>query len=112
MRNVRRISPFHILVAVMLAVGVGATTAIFSVVNGVLLRPLPFPDPQQLVLVGESIPHRPQLSARFHFFDTPSAFTAWRSQATDFQAMAAMQSKSFTLAGHGAPRVLDGVQVT
>ncbi len=108
----RRISAFHVLAVAMLAVGVGATTAIFSVVNGVLLRPLPFPDPQQLVLVGESVPNRPQQSAQFHFFDTPSAFTAWQSQATDFQAMAALQSTSFTLAGHGAPRVLDGVRVT
>jgi putative ABC transport system permease protein len=112
MRNVRRISPFHILVAVMLAVGVGATTAIFSVVNGVLLRPLPFPDPQQLVLVGERSPQLPQASQQFQFFDTPSAILAWREQASDFRAMAALQRASFTLAVQGAPRALDGVAVT
>src|SRR5512146_2114727 len=101
MRNVRRISPFHILVAVMLAVGVGATTAIFSVVNGVLLRPLPFPDPQQLVLVGERSPQLPQASQQFQFFDTRSAILAWREQASDFRAMAALQRASFTLAVQG-----------
>jgi predicted permease len=112
MTMARRISAFHILVALMLAIGVGATTAIFSVVNGVLLRPLPFPDPQQLVLVGEQSPQLQQASQQFQFFDTPSAILAWREQASDFQAMAALQSTSFTLAGRGEPRVLDGVRVT
>ena len=112
MRNLRRISAFHILVVVMLAIGVGATTAIFSVVNGVLLRPLPVPHPQQLVLVGERVPQIPQASQKFQFFDTPSAFRAWQERASDFQAMAALQSTSFTLAGQGAPQLLDGVRVT
>src|SRR5512140_3475143 len=111
----RRISAFHVLVVVMLAVGVGSTTAIFSVVNGVLLRPLPFPDPQQLVLVGEQSPQLAQASHQFQFFDTPSAYLAWREQATDFQTLAALQATSFTLAGQegaGKPRVLDGARVT
>ena len=108
----RRISAFHVLVVVMLAVGVGATTAIFSVVNGVLLRPLPFPDPQQLVLVGEQSPQLQSASQQFQFFDTPAAIAAWREQASDFQAMAALQNTSFTLAGQGEPRVLHGVRVT
>ncbi len=112
MQYLRRISPFHILMVIMLAVGVGATTAIFSVVNGVLLRPLPFPDPQQLVLLGERSPQAPQISQKFQLFDTPSAFLAWREQASEFEAMAALQSTSFTLAGQGAPQVLDGVRVT
>ncbi len=112
MVNLRRIAAFHILVALMLAVGVGATTAIFSVVNGVLLRPLPFPDPQQLVLVGEQSPQLPPASQKFQFFDTPSAIFAWREHASDFRAMAALQGATFTLAGQGAPRVLDGVRVT
>jgi len=109
---VRRISAFHVLVVLMMAVGVGATTAIFSVVNGVLLRPLPFPDPRQLVLVGEWAPQLPQESQKFLLLDTPSAVLAWREQATDFQAMAALQSASLTLVGQGAPRVLDGARVT
>ena len=112
MANLRRISAFHILMVVMLAVGVGATTAIFSVVNGVLLRPLPFPDPRQLVLVGEQSPQIPQGSEKFQFLDTPSAYFAWRERASDFQAMAALQGTSFTLAGQGEPQVLDGVRVT
>ncbi|HKI93969.1 MAG TPA: ABC transporter permease, partial [Gemmatimonadales bacterium] len=112
MRISRRISAVHVLVVVMLAVGVGATTAIYSVVNGVLLRPLPFPQPEQLVLVGERSPQLARAGQNFRFFDTPSAVLAWREHATQFQAMAALQSTSFTLTGAGAPRVLSGVRVT
>lgn len=111
MRSLRRLSPFHLLVVGMLAVGVGASTAIFSLVNGVLLLPLPFPDPQQLMLVGERAPQIPG-SDRLAFIDTPSAFLAWQAQASDFQTLAALQMTSFTLTGEGQPRVLDGVRVT
>ncbi len=112
MRNVHRISAFHVLVVFMLAVGVGATTAIFSVVNGVLLRPLAFPHPQQLVLVGERSPQLQQAAQNFRFFDTPSAVLAWREQATDLQGVAALQRASFTLDQQGRPQALDGASVT
>lgn len=111
MRSLHRLSRFHLLVVVLLAVGVGASTAIFSLINGVLLLPLPFPDPQQLVLVGERAPQIAG-SDNFAFFNTPSAYLAWQSQASDFQAIAALQNTSFTLTGSGEPRVLDGVRVT
>lgn len=111
MRSLHRLPPFHVLVVGMLAVGIGASTAIFSLVNGVLLQPLPFPDPQQLMLVSESAPQMPGFN-RLAFFNTPSAFVAWQAQATDFQALAAVQGTSFTLTGEGEPRVLDGVRVT
>ena len=95
----------------MLALGVGATTAIFSVVDGVMLRPLPFPDPGQLVLVGERMPSIPSFD-RFAYFDTPAAFFAWQHRATDFSGLAALQGNSFTLAGSGRPRLLHGARVT
>jgi putative ABC transport system permease protein len=95
----------------MLALGVGATTAMFSVVNGVLLQPLDFHDPGQLVLVGERAPQIPGFD-KFPFFDTPSAFLAWRREATDFSGLAALQSSIFTLAGTGQPRLLHGARVS
>jgi len=110
-RTLLRGPGFTLVAVATLALGIGATTAIFSVLNGVLLRPLPFPDPQQLVLVGERAPQIPG-AEKMRFFDTPSAIQAWREQATDFQAMAALQSTSLTLTGQGTPRVLDGVRVT
>ncbi len=111
MHTRRRVAAFHVLVVLMLAIGVGATTAIFSVVNGVLLRPLPVRDPGQLVLVGERAPQIPG-SDKFAFFDTPSAFLTWQKEDTDFQGMAALQGTSFTVTGQDVPRVLNGVRVT
>ncbi|MDE3155267.1 MAG: ABC transporter permease [Acidobacteriota bacterium] len=107
----RRGGSFVWMAVAMLALGVGATTAIFSVVNGVMLRPLPFRDPGQLVLVGERVPSIPGFD-QFAYFDTPSAFFAWQKRATDFTGLAALQGNSFTLAGNGRPRQLHGARVT
>ncbi|HET9217799.1 MAG TPA: hypothetical protein VFR18_12520 [Terriglobia bacterium] len=63
-------------VLLLLALGVGATTAMFSVVNGVLLRPLALPDPGQLMLIGERIPEMPQ-TAGLEWFVNLAAFSAW-----------------------------------
>jgi len=95
----------------MLALGIGATTAMFSIVHGVLLQPLDFQDPGQLVLVGERVPQIPG-SEKFLYFDTPAAFFAWRRQATDFSGLSALQGSSFTLTGTGEPRLLHGARVT
>src|SRR6478672_4827006 len=111
LRLLRRGGAFPWAVLAMLALGVGATTAMFSVVQGVLLKPLNFPDPEQLVLVGERVPQIPG-SEKFVYFDTPSAFFAWRRQATDFSGLSALQGSSFTLAGAGEPRLLHGARVT
>jgi predicted permease len=102
---------FPWVVIVMLALGVGATTAMFSVVNGVLLQPLDIHDPGQLVLVGERVPQLPGFD-KFPFIDTPSAFLAWRREASDFSGLAATQGSSFTLAGSGRPRLLHGARVS
>ena len=95
----------------MLGLGIGATTAMFSIVHGILLEPLDFRDPEQLVLVGERVPEIPD-SEKFLYFDTPSAFFAWRKQAADFVGLSAIQSSSFTLTGAGEPRLLHGARVS
>ncbi len=107
----RRRGSFPWIVIAMLGLGVGATTAMFSVVNGVLLQPLDFRDPGQLVLVGERVPQVAG-SDKFPFIDTPSAFLAWQREATDFSGLAAIQSSSFTLTGAGRPHLLHGARVT
>jgi predicted permease len=107
----RRKRSFPWIAIAMLALGVGATTAMFSVVNGVLLQPLSFHDPGQLVLVGERAPQLPGLD-KFPFISTPSAFLAWRREASDFSGLAAIQPASFTLAGAGRPRLLHGARVS
>jgi putative ABC transport system permease protein len=110
LQGLRRGRGFTAAVLVLLALGVGATTAIFSVVSGVLLRPLALPDPGQLVLIGERIPEMAQ-TAGLAWFDTPPAFLAWR-QATDFIGMSVIMSSRLPVMGAGEPRLLHGVKTS
>jgi predicted permease len=103
---------FALFVVLTLAMGIGATTAMFSVINGVLLRPLALPDPGQLVLVGESIPQMPAQSAKLAYIVNPVAYRAWRDHATDFSGLALLHSASFILANAGLPQLLHGANIT
>ncbi len=99
---------FTAVAVIALALGIGANSAIFSVVNTVLLRPLPYTNPDQLVMVWENATHLgfPK--------NTPSAanFLDWQRQNTVFQSMAAMAQRSFNLTGVGEPERLDGRRVS
>ena len=102
-------NPAFTLVAVIaLALGIGANTAIFSVVNTVLLRPLPYKDPDRLVMVWED--------STKHGYprDTPTAanFIDWRDQNHVFEGMAALIDASFNLTGTGDPERLEGSRVS
>ena len=102
-------SPGFTLIAVCaLALGIGANTAIFSVVNAVLLRPLPFKNPQQLVMVWENAAHLgfPKNTP------SPANFLDWQKQSSVFAGMAAMIERSFNLTGVGEPERLDGRRVS
>jgi putative ABC transport system permease protein len=99
---------FTIIAVIAVALGIGANSAIFSVVNAVLLRPLPFKNPEQLVMVWENATHLgfPK--------NTPSPlnFLDWQRQNTVFTGMAAMAERSFNLTGVGEPERLDGRRVS
>ncbi|HTF23239.1 MAG TPA: ABC transporter permease [Candidatus Limnocylindria bacterium] len=89
-------SPGFTAVAILtLALGIGANTALFSVVNGVLLNPLPYPDPEQLVTLHESKPNFEAGSISF-----PN-FRDWRKQNTTFSMMGVSRGYSFNLTGAG-----------
>jgi len=98
---------FTIVALIALALGIGANTAIFSVVNTVLLRPLPYKDPQRLVMVWEDA------SKHGYPRDTPAAanFVDWRDQSTVFEGMAAIADESFNLIGTGEPERIEGRRV-
>ncbi|HKH49569.1 MAG TPA: ABC transporter permease [Thermoanaerobaculia bacterium] len=102
-------SPATSVVALLtLALGIGANTAIFSVVNGVLLQPLPYPDPGELVIVLESNPGLgfPRFSV------APPNFDDWRRQNQVFGSMAAVSQGRFNLTGGERPEAVAGAQVT
>ncbi|HVE78695.1 MAG TPA: ABC transporter permease [Gemmatimonadaceae bacterium] len=100
-------SPVFTAVAVVtLALGIGANTAIFSIVNGVLLRPLPYADPGRLVRVWPAVGPEQNAFSVLNFLD-------WREQATrSFSGMAAATGQTLNLTGEGEPERLRGAQVT
>src|SRR5437016_13384298 len=90
------------IVVVVLALGIGANAAIFSVVNAALLRPLPYADPDKLVRLSEDSPNVPQMSISYpNFLD-------WREQNKVFSGIAAMQFRSLNLTGTAEPERLAG----
>jgi putative ABC transport system permease protein len=99
---------FTLIAVITLALGIGANTAIFSVVNAVLLRPLPYPQPERLVRLWES--HAP--SNRLRFAVSYPTFLDWRRQNQAFEKMAAFREDGFNLQTGDEPRRLNGARVT
>ena len=98
-------NPGFTLVAVLtLALGIGANTAIFSVVNKVLLKPLPYADPQQLVSVAEFL-HGEESRGDVEYVH-------WQAESKAFDHLAAYIPDSITLTGRGEPERLDAVRAT
>jgi putative ABC transport system permease protein len=96
-------SPGFAAVAVAtLALGIGANTALFSVVSGVLLRPLPYPHPEELVAIYQSKPNFDRGSISY-----PN-FRDWRRDNRSFATMAAVRTADFTLTGLGQPERIEG----
>jgi len=97
-----------IVATIALALGIGANTAIFSVVNAVLLRPLPFPNSEALVAVTETDQQRGQLRGSYSY---PNYFDL-RDQNNVFENLACYHSSDFILTGSGDPARLQGTVVT
>lgn len=101
---------FSAVVVIALALGIGGSTAIFTVVNAVLLRPLPYPESHRLMMVWED--HRPRGGPEREWTSLPN-FDDWREQGTAFERMAAFQDWGPTLTtGGGEPEGLSGLSVT
>src|SRR5262245_13476238 len=99
--------PAFTLVGVLtLAVGIGANTAIFSVVNGVLLRPLPYPHPEQIVRLWEQTANAPRVSVSY-----PN-FRDWHERLTSFRALAAYEGQTTTVLGGAEPVFVQAYGVT
>ena len=110
-RQLRKSPGFTIIALLTLSLGIGANTAIFSVVDAVLLRPLPFPQPNELVAVWETNPQAAQPSqsrnevAAGDFFD-------WRARSTSFDGLSALYYTSLNLTGTSEPERISSAYVT
>ena len=96
-RVMRKSRGFTLIVIVTLALGIGATSGVFSVVNGVLLQPLPYDHPEQLVALSES-----KLNFTSGSIPYPN-FRDWEKNNTTFSSMAISRPYSYTLTGTGEP---------
>ncbi len=109
-RQLRKNPGFALTTILTLGLGIGAATAIFSLVNSVLLRPLPFPDPSKIVSL-QIADHRagaldlPDAVSYPDFFD-------WRAQSRSFTAIASIRNNSLTLTGSGDPQQLQAKAVS
>ncbi len=106
LRQLRRSLGFTAVAVITLALGIGANTAIFSVVYGVLLRPLPFPNPQQLVSIRwKSGPSESNVLSFANFLDCQKGNRT-------FASMAAYHWQNYKLTGLGTPEILYGQMIT
>jgi putative ABC transport system permease protein len=108
LRQMRKSPGFTVVAVVTLALGIGANTAIFSVVNAVLLRPLPYPNPDQLVMLWEQNPHR----GWFENAISGDNFLDWQKQNQVFAGMVAFESNSFTIIGNQQAEEIAGERVS
>jgi putative ABC transport system permease protein len=108
LRMLRKSPSISIVATIALALGIGANTAIFSVVNAVLLRPLPYPNPESLVSVFETDQKR-GLERGSHSYPN---FFDMREQSTVFERVASYYSSNFIMTGRGEPVRLGGVVAT
>src|SRR5262249_24937683 len=108
LRLLHRSPTFTVVTVLTLALGIGANTAIFSLINAVLLRPLPFAHPERLVIIWED--------ATFAGFphNTPSAANYWdiKAQSRTLEDVAALDWRSFNLTGDGEPERVEAYGVT
>jgi putative ABC transport system permease protein len=108
LRGLRRSPSFTAIAVATLALGIGVNTAVLGVVNGVLLRPLPFPRPDRLVMIREDMPEKGMVGMTA----SPPNFLDWRSQNRSFTDLAAYSRNSDPLTGSGDPEQVDYASTT
>ncbi len=92
---------FTLMAAIALALGIGANTAIFSVVNAVLLQSMPFEKPERLVMIWEQSPRTGEPNVI-----NPTNFLTWRKRSQSFERMAAFGEFDVSITGNGEPEVI------
>jgi putative ABC transport system permease protein len=105
-RTLRRSPGYALTVVGIAGLGIGATTAAFSITDHVLVRPLPFPDADRLVSVWEKEPHYAHMEL------SPANYRDWRAQAKSFEGFGAYAALHVNLEGTGEPEALTGELMT
>ena len=108
-RVLRKSPGFAIMAVLMLALGIGASTAIFSIVEGVLLRPLPFPEPDRLVAVGDILQGA---SDNGGISVTAPDVLAYTRGTHTFESLGGYQQSNYELSGVGEPATISGARLT
>ena len=106
LRQLRKAKIFAVVAVVTLALGIGCNTAIFSVFYSVLLRPLPFSEPDRLVIVSERATSFPMLSASW------LNFKDWKAQNKSFEEFGATRVVTMALTGSGQPEQIPGQMIS
>src|SRR5580765_6618681 len=110
-RQLRRSPGFTVTAILMLALGIGATTAIFSTVEAVLLRPLPFPDPDRLVALGDVI-EGSQCASCAHYHVTAPDIRNYMRDTKSFSHLGGYRGRLFELSGAGEPAAVNATRMS
>ena len=105
-RTLRAAPAFSVTAVLVTALGVGANTAVFSVADRVLLRPLPYADPDRLLKVWEAVPGYGRMEL------SPANYRDWRRMATSFEELAAYSRKAMNLSSDKEPQRVDATRVS
>jgi len=105
-RTLGRTPGFTLTAILVMALGIGANTAAFSVTDFVLIRPLPFPQPDRLVQLWENVPSYTEMEL------SPANYRDWKRMAGSFEAMGAFTPQPVNLIGHGEPERIDGAEIS
>src|SRR6187200_2739254 len=112
-RSLARSTSFTVVAVATLAIGIGATTAVFSVVDGVLLKPLPYPQPDRLVAVWHDAPGAPGLTAVAGGLQlSPSMMVTFQDESRSFEQIGIWAVQNANVTGFDAPEQVTAVLVT
>src|SRR3954447_2969698 len=111
LRQLLKAPGFTATAVLTLAFGIGATTAIFSIVEGVLLRPLPFADPGRLVALGDTLPGL-NMGSNGHIGVTMPQILTYERETRGFAALGGFEQVGYEFSGAGVPAQISAARVT